>query len=101
MEIDSFVVAYLHSPRERWWGILRALSPAGLTLRGLSLESFESWARSVARQEELESAPSTVFFPMNRVERMYEDEGTLQIPSHAERFRELTGQDVRLVLFRG
>src|SRR5258708_375469 len=98
MQIDTFVVVYLHSPRERWWGLLRWVAPAGITLRGLSLESFEPWARSVARHEEGEMCPSTVFFPMNRVERIYEDESTLAILSHADQFREWTGEDARLYL---
>ena len=98
MQVDTFVIAYLHSPRERWWGLLRWVTPAGITIRGVSLESFEPWARSVARREEGELAPSTVFFPMNRVERMYEDESSLAVPSHADQFREWTGEDARLHL---
>ena len=98
MKIDAYVVVYLHSPRERWWGLLRAITPAGATLRGLSLESFEPWARSVARREDAGIAPTTVFFPMNRIERIDEDESTLSVASHADRFREWTGEDVRIHL---
>src|SRR5689334_2274617 len=101
MQVDTFVVAYLHSPRERWWGLLQWVAPAGITLRGVPLESFEPWARSVARREEGELSPSTVFFPMYRVERSYEDESTLAVPSHADRFREWTGEDARLYLAGG
>ncbi len=98
MEIETFVIVYLHSPREQWWGMLRGISPAGVTLRGLALDSFEPWARMVARQADQALSPSTVFFPMHRVERIYEDEASGLIPSHAQRFQELTGQDVRLYL---
>ena len=98
MKIDAYVVVYLHSPRERWWGLLRAITPAGATLRGLSLESFEPWARSVARREDAGIAPTTVFFPMNRIERIDQDESTLSVASHADRFREWTGEDVRMHL---
>lgn len=97
MDLDTFVVAYLHSPRERWWGILQGLSPAGITIRGISIDSFETWMRSVARGEE-EIAVSSVFFPMIRVERVYEDETTAATPSHEDRFRETTGIDPRLHL---
>ena len=98
MEIDAFVIVYLHSPREQWWGMLRAISAAGVTLRGLALDSFEPWARAVARQGDEGPSPSTVFFPMHRVERIYEDEPAGVVPSHSQRFQELTGQDVRLFL---
>ena len=98
MKPDAYVVAYLHSPRERWWGILRAVTPAGVTRRGISLESFEPWARSVARGEDSGIAPTTVFFPMNRVERVDEDESTLAVASHADRFKEWTGEDARMHL---
>ncbi|MGH9443911.1 MAG: hypothetical protein ACRD16_16725 [Thermoanaerobaculia bacterium] len=98
MRVDTFVVVYLHSPRERWWGLLHGLGPAGVTLRGVSLDSFEPWARSVARREEGEISPSTVFFPMNRVERIYEDESTLAVPSHEDQFRQWTGEEPRLYL---
>ena len=99
MQVDSFVVAYLNSPREKWWGMLKTITPAGITMRGLSLDSFEPWARAVARREECELFPSTVFFPMNRVERIYEDETTFSVPSMADRFLEWTGEDVRIHLF--
>lgn len=98
MKNDACVVVYLHSPRERWWGLLRGVTPAGVTLRGLSLESFEPWARSVARGEDAGIAPTTVFFPMHRIERIDEDESTLSVASHADRFREWTGEDVKIHL---
>lgn len=98
MRIDAYVVVYLHSPRERWWGLLRAVSPAGVRLRGLSLDSFEPWARAVARREDAGIAPTSIFFPMHRIERIDEDESTLSVASHADRFREWTGQDVKLHL---
>lgn len=98
MKADTYVVVYLHSPRERWWGLLRAVTPAGATLRGLSLESFEPWARSVARGEDTGIAPTTVFFPIHRIERIDEDESTLSVASHADRFREWTGEDVKIHL---
>jgi len=100
MKPDTCVVVFLHSPRERWWGLLRSVTPAGVTLRGLSLDSFEPWARAVARREDTGISPTTLFFPMHRVERLDEDESSLGLPSHADRFREWTGEDVRLHLGR-
>jgi hypothetical protein len=98
MQVNTLVVVYLHSPRERWCGLLQWITPAGVTVRGVSLDSFEPWARSVARREEGEFGPSMVFFPMNRVERIYEDESTPAVPSHAEQFLRWTGEDVRVYL---
>jgi hypothetical protein len=98
MRLEAYVVVYLHSPRERWWGMLRSITPAGATLRGLSLDSFEPWARAVARREDTGIAPTTVFFPMHRIERLDEDESTLSVASLADRFREWTGEDVKLHL---
>jgi hypothetical protein len=98
METEEFVVAYLHTPRERWWGILRAVSPAGITIRGVPLESFEPWARAIARGDSGDLQPSTVFFPLTRVERIYSDESSVSVPSHADRFREWTGEDARFHL---
>jgi len=98
MRTDAYVVAYLHSPRERWWGVLRAITPAGVTLRGLQLESFESWARGVARREDTGIAPTTVFFPLHRIERLDEDESTLSVASDAVKKRQWTGDDVKLHL---
>ena len=98
MKPETYVVVYLHSPRERWWGMLRTLTPSGATLRGMSLDSFEPWARAVARREDAGIAPTTVFFPMHRIERLDEDESTLSVASLADRFREWTGEDVKLHL---
>jgi hypothetical protein len=99
VEPDTFVVAYFHSPREQWWGLLRMVGPAGITLRGLPLDSFEPWARAIAREGEMEIIPTTVFFPLHRVERIYEDESSAVVASHADRFKEITGRDVSLHLF--
>jgi hypothetical protein len=98
VKTEAYVVVYLHSPRERWWGLLRGITPAGATLRGLSLDSFEPWARSIARGEDAGIAPTTVFFPINRIERIDEDESTLSVASHADRFKQWTGEDVKLHL---
>jgi hypothetical protein len=100
MDTDTFVIAYVHSPRELWWGLLRSLNPAGVTLRGVSLDSFDPWARGIARGEKGAIAASTVFFPMHRIEKIYEDDSSLAAPSHADRFRELTGLDARLELLQ-
>jgi hypothetical protein len=98
MEVNTFVVVYLVEPKERFWGLLKSLSPAGITVRGLTLESFEGWARHVVRGEGAAMGPATIFFPLFRVQKMFEDESLGELRSYAEQFRALTGEDPRLHL---
>jgi hypothetical protein len=95
MKLEEYVVVHLVNPREKFWGILRELSPAGATVRGLSLDSFEGWLREVARKEPVSFTPATVFFPLHRIERVFEDETMGEIVSFADRFRKLIGEDPR------
>lgn len=88
------VVVYLHSPREKVFGVLLALQPAGVTLRGLDLAAFEDWLRQEARGEEPGLGPLTLFFPMNRVERLERDETMGGLEGFADRFRRETGRSV-------
>jgi hypothetical protein len=93
----SPVVLNLHSPREKVWGILMSMSGAGVSIRGIDLDSFEDWTRSVARGERTMGL-STTFFPMHRVERINLDERVGEIPSCAENFESRVGKDVWLFL---
>jgi hypothetical protein len=95
MEVGSFVLVHLVSPREKFWGILRAASPAGVTVRGLTLEGFEGWLREIAHKEPLSFHPSTVFFPLHRVERIFQDETSGDVVSFADRFKKQVGEDAR------
>jgi len=94
METQSIVVLTLHAPRERIWGELVALTPAGITIRGIDLNSFEELLRQIAAGEAGVGALSTVFYPMHRVERMAMDETVGEIPSLAERFERKIGLTV-------
>jgi hypothetical protein len=98
MEKGSYVLVHLTNPREKFWGMLKEESPAGITVRGLSLDSFEEWLRQVARREAPAATPSTVFFPMHRVERIFADETTGEVISFADRFRRRVGEDARYYL---
>ncbi len=88
------VVVYLHSPREKVFGVLVALQSAGVTVRGLDLAAFEDWLRQEARGEEPGLGPLTLFFPMNRVERLERDETVGGLEGFADRFRRRTGRSV-------
>jgi hypothetical protein len=98
MEKGSYVLVHLTNPREKFWGMLKEESPAGITVRGLSLDSFELWLRQVARREAPAANPSTVFFPMHRVERIFADETAGEVISFADRFRRQVGEDARYYL---
>jgi hypothetical protein len=87
------VLVYLHSPREKVFGVLLSLDPAGVALRGIELGAFEDWLRQEARGEE-GLGPVTVFYPMNRVERVERDETLGALEGFAARFRRETGRSV-------
>jgi len=36
------VVLYLHTPREKLWGVLLSLEPAGIVIRGVDLAVFDA-----------------------------------------------------------
>ena len=92
------VVLYLHSPKEKVWGFLISTMAAGVVVRGMDLVAFEDWLRQEARGEEPLLGPSTVFYPLGRLERMERDETVGPIPSYSERFRREVGRSVEEAL---
>ena len=92
------VLVTLNSPREKFWGVLLEVSPAGISLRGLDLNSFEDFVHLVRAGEP--ASPAAVFFPMHRVERMEADEHSGDIPSLRERFQEKTGRPLAYLFGR-
>ena len=95
MILSSIVVLSLHSPKEKIWGELLALSPAGVTIRGVDLNYFEELLRQAAAGEAGAGSLSTVFFPAYRIERMSIDEGIPEAPSLSERFQRRMGITVQ------
>jgi hypothetical protein len=87
------VLLYLHSPREKVFGVLISLQPAGVAVRGIDLAAFEDWLRQEARGEK-ELGLVTLFYPMNRVERVERDETVGGLEGMADRFRRETGRSV-------
>lgn len=88
------VLVYLHSPREKVFGILLTLDPAGVAVRGIDLVSLEDWMRQEARGDGPGLSPASVFYPMARVERVERDETVGEFEGLADRFRRLTGRDI-------
>lgn len=97
-EKSSLVVINLVNPREKFFGVLSALSPAGVTMRAINLDSFDDWIRQIARDEEPSLDLVTMFVPLFRVERIFLDEPSGSIKSFAERFEDVVGQTVQKFL---
>jgi hypothetical protein len=89
----DLVVVSLHTPREKLWGVLLSIGAPGIVLRGVDLNAFEDWMRQEARGADRMIVPSTVFFPMTRLERVERDESLGSIPSLADRFVATVGRD--------
>ena len=87
------VLLYLHSPREKVFGVLVTLQPAGVAVRGIELAAFEDWLRQEARGER-GLGLVTLFYPMNRIERVEKDETVGGLEGIADRFRRETGRSV-------
>ncbi len=94
MEINSIVIVSLTAPKEKIWGQLLGLSAAGVTVRGIQLDSFDDFAGQVQNQEEATVGMTTAFFPMHRVERVAYDEPSGTLPSLADRFRQKVGLSI-------
>jgi hypothetical protein len=88
------VLVYLHSPREKVVGVLVELPASGVVLRGIELVTFEDWLRQEARGERPELGLLTLFYPMNRVERIERDETLGGYEGFADRFRRATGRSL-------
>ena len=101
MEPNSIVVLSLHTPKEKLWGMLTSIGSAGVTVRCIDLNSFDDFIRQVMDPEGERIGLPTLFFPMQRVERIALDEPRGSIPSMAERFEQRVGRSLRdyLALF--
>ena len=86
----AIVLVSLNTPREKFWGAILAINPAGISVRGMDLNSFEDFTRQLNAGEEV--TPNAVFFPMHRVERIELDARNGDIPSLSERFANRTGR---------
>jgi hypothetical protein len=86
----TVVLVTLNASREKFWGAILDLAPAGVSLRGINLNSFEDFALQVKSGEA--ATPNAVFFPMHRVERIELDARDGEVPSLQERFLTKTGR---------
>lgn len=94
LDPHSIVVVSLHSPKEKVWGELLDINPSGVTLRGIDLNSFDHFIRQINEPDGDRMGFPTIFFPMNRVERISLDEPTGSIPSMNELFARKVGRSL-------
>src|SRR5687767_1957938 len=76
----SIIVVDLENPREKHLGALLELSPAGLWIKGINLDSFDQWLREVMENSSQDVSGATSFFPMLRIGRITLDQSTGGIP---------------------
>ena len=93
MTIDAGSVVLLHlgNPTEKYWGLLEDLSPIGVTLHGLHVESFEDWVAQATREGDGALGLATMFVPLLRVERIFLDQQVGQVESYQQRFERRVG----------
>ncbi len=97
-EPSALVIVNLVTPKEKFFGVLGSISPAGLTLRAINLDAFEDWLRQLARGDEPNLGLITMFVPLFRVERIFLDEPSGSIRSFAQRFEDVVGMTVHQYL---
>ncbi len=89
----AMVILVLHSPREKCWGMLDEITQAGVFLRGLDLNAFDSWVHAVVHDEPFIGL-GDLFFSMWRVERISKDEAAGEMPSLSQQVERRTGRAV-------
>ena len=91
MEINTMVIATLSAPKEKIWGQLVSLNSAGISMRGMDINSFDDFVRQIVHREENTVGMAMLFFPMHRVERVSCDEASGTLPSLSDRFYQKVG----------
>jgi hypothetical protein len=94
MNLNSIVIVNLHSPKERFFGRLLQLATHGATVRGIDLNAFEDWMDHITHREESGVQPTTMFFPIHRIDKIILDEGIGAIPSLSDTFLTKVGSAV-------
>ena len=93
IETGNAVVAVLHTPREKLFGILDDISAAGVSLRAVDLSYFDDWCAAIANGEPHLSM-TDCFVPMWRVEKITLDTTDGDLPSLARQFEKRTGRSI-------
>ncbi len=93
IENGESIILVLHTPREKLFGILDEISPAGVFVRAIELGYFDDWCSSIANGEQY-LPMSDYFVPMWRVERLTRDEGSPDAASLTDIFEQRTGRNL-------
>ena len=94
MDAHSIIVVSLHTPKEKLWGELLSINPAGITMRGIDLNSFDHFVKQINGPDSERTGLPTLFFPMTRVERIALDESSGSIPSLSALFERKVGRPI-------
>lgn len=94
LQPGSPVILFLQGPKEKIWGLLVSIHTAGIIVRGIDLAVFDDWMRQEARGDEALIGLVTVFYPLNRLERMERDETVGPVVSYVDRFAREVGRTV-------
>src|SRR5262245_19190196 len=86
MKLNSIVILNLQGPSERFFGRLLDIATFGVTVRGIDLNAFGDWMSHITFREESGLQPTTVFFPIQRIEKIILDEGIGALPSFSQTF---------------
>ncbi len=99
MERGTIAIVNLQNPREKVIGVIHEIRSSGIVVRGIDVNSFQDWTAEIAKDSSSQTiCPSTMFFPMHRVIRAYEDEDMGEIPSFSTQFKKRTGVSMKDLL---
>ncbi len=101
IQAGSVVLVHLINPTEKFWGVLEELAVAGVTFRGIGVDSFDDWVAQAVRSEPASLGLSTMFVPLFRVERIFLDEPVGQVESYCQRFERRVGATIEEYLGLG
>ena len=95
----TVVLVTLREPREKFWGAVLEITPAGVGVSGINLAAFDDFTSQLRDGEAV--TPGVVFFPMHRVERLELDQSNGDIPSIRQKFQVKCGAPAEVILMRG
>ncbi|MBZ5589950.1 MAG: hypothetical protein LAO05_15445 [Acidobacteriia bacterium] len=98
MDVGEIVVVSCSGPREKFWGVLLALTTAGATVRGIPLDTCEDWLRQNASDGPSMIGPVTIYVPAHRLERIEIDESSEAVECFADRFRRVAQREPKEAL---
>ncbi|MFH0811289.1 MAG: hypothetical protein V2A69_00425, partial [Pseudomonadota bacterium] len=91
LETGSIVILNLENPKEKILGKLISISPSGIVIKGVNVNSFSEWVNQFSQPRVIPAIiPTTIFFPMHRVLSCYLDEDIGEVPSFSSQFIEKT-----------